>query len=98
MAILNLITQASHDQPQHPEPCDVNARITVETLASRSRQQMTWQQQTDMQLYLYSIKAGETGKDWVKYAQQSVASTILQVQVEDNFISQFLSANMVPDA
>ena len=69
VAILNLVTQAPHDQPQHPGPCDVNAPIVVETLASRNCQQMTWQQQTDARLYLYSIKAGETGKDWAKYAQ-----------------------------
>ena len=38
---------------------------------------MTGQQQADVRLYLCSVAKGETGKDWSKHAQQSVASTIL---------------------
>lgn len=50
-----------------------------------------------MRLYLYSITTDESKKDYAKFSQQNIANTLLRVQVENNFITQFLSANMISD-
>lgn len=69
--------QAPQDPLHEPKLCDISGQIAIDTLISRNYSQMTGQQQADVRLYLYSVAKGETGKDWSKHAQQSVASTIL---------------------
>lgn len=96
-SIINLLNVAQQDPINKPEPHNVSSAITVEKLIDRNSQQMTGQQQSDVRNYVLSIHVNDTGKDWLKYSQQNVASTILQVQVENNFIRQFLNANVVAD-